>query len=225
MIRIETIEQLRNSTLMEEVIDRFRRATQPMNFVFFVRCKQLGGPLLIPAPPGRRVKSELVRLLKKGNPAPYTGTMTRHERKLHFHLDRDPSDSTKRKLVQHLARVGSPVPLSDIVFTTGSNETSSSSDQALSVSASIEELKRTAPAEKQSELRKLVELRARANQLQSDLRALGAERSSLLAIADPTVEQAERLKQINAEGPVLRENFEYHKALCQQLVIELQSSS
>ena len=221
MKRIETIEELKNSVLMETVIDRFRRATQPMKFVFFVRCKQLGGPVLIPAPPGRKVKSDLIRLLKKGNPVPYKGTMTRHDRKLHFRLDREPSSSVKRKLVQHLARVGSPVPSSDIVLTSRSRETSTPSDRGPSISASIEELRSTATTEQQNDIDELIQLRARAMEIKAGLRTLRVERESLLAIDDPTDEQTNRLAEINEQGPVLRENFQFHKALCRQKIAEL----
>ena len=61
-------------------------------------------------------------------------------------------------------------------------------------------------------------------ELKAELRTLKAERDSLLTIDNPTDEQANRLKEINEQGPNLRENVQFHKALCQQKIAELQNS-
>ena len=49
-IRIETLQQLQNPTLLEKVLDRLRRTTQPRQFAYKKRCKVIGDkPLLLTA--------------------------------------------------------------------------------------------------------------------------------------------------------------------------------
>ena len=65
-IRIETLQQLQNPTVLETVLDRLRRTTQPRQFAYKRRCKAIGDkPLLLTAHP-TELKSSLLRQMRLG---------------------------------------------------------------------------------------------------------------------------------------------------------------
>jgi hypothetical protein len=116
-IRIETIEQLRDSSLVEKVLDRLRRTTNPRNFAFKKRCKVLDGkPVLITAPPGRKVKSSLLRNLRLGTPT-LKGIVHREQQTLVFTFNKDVNKSdTARWISKCMHDAKSPVPLKHIII-------------------------------------------------------------------------------------------------------------
>ena len=95
-IRIETLEQLQNPSLVEQVTDRLRRTTRPRKFIFKVRCKALEDkPILVTAPPGRKVKSSLVRQLRLGTPT-LKGVVHREGKVLFFTFTSEVNKKNKR---------------------------------------------------------------------------------------------------------------------------------
>ena len=116
-IRIETIEQLQNPALLEKVLDRLRRTTHPRQFAYKKRCKALGDkPLLLTAPPGRKLKSTLLRQLRLGTPT-YKGTVHREEQQLIFTFKTSVNPTeTARWIAKCMHDAKSPVPLKCIVI-------------------------------------------------------------------------------------------------------------
>ena len=116
-VRIETIEQLQDSSLVEKVLDRLRRTTKPRNFAFKKRCKLLDGkPVLITAPPGRKVKSSLLRKLRLGTPT-LKGIVHREKQELIFTFKKDVNKSdTARWISKCMHDAKSPVPLKHIII-------------------------------------------------------------------------------------------------------------
>ena len=116
-VRIETIEQLQDSSLVEKVLDRLRRTTKPRQFAFKKRCKLLDGkPVLITAPPGRKVKSSLLRKLRLGTPT-LKGVVHREQQALIFTFKQDVNKSdTARWIAKCMHDAKSPVPLKYIII-------------------------------------------------------------------------------------------------------------
>ena len=116
-IRIETIQQLQDPSLVEKVLDRLRRTTQPRQFAYKKRCKVLEGkPLLLTAPPGRKVKSSLLRQLRLGTPT-LKGVVHREGQQLIFTFKKDVNRAdTARWIAKCMHDAKSPVPLKCIVI-------------------------------------------------------------------------------------------------------------
>ena len=116
-IRIETLQQLQDPSLVEKVLDRLRRTTQPRQFAYKKRCKALEGkPLLLTAPPGRKVKSSLLRQLRLGTPT-LKGVVHREGQQLIFTFTKnvDRTD-TARWIAKCMHDAKAPVPLKCIVI-------------------------------------------------------------------------------------------------------------
>ena len=124
-VRIETIEQLQDSNLVEKVLDRLRRTTKPRQFAFKKRCKLLDGkPVLITAPPGRKVKSSLLRKLRLGTPT-LKGVVYREQQALIFTFKQDVNKSdTARWIAKCMHDAKSPVPLKYIIIVGPKDKTS-----------------------------------------------------------------------------------------------------
>lgn len=123
-IRIETLEQLRDPTILEKVLDRLRRTTHPRPFAFKRRCKVLGDvPLLLTAPPGRKIKSSLLRGLRLGTPT-QKGIVHREGQLLIFTFSK-PVDATEtaRWIAKCMHDAKSPVPLKCIEIRQPSQDT------------------------------------------------------------------------------------------------------
>ncbi len=121
-VRIETVEQLQNTKLVEQVLDRLRRTTQPRQFAFKKRCKLLGDkPVLITAPPGRKIKSSLLRELRLGTPT-LKGIVHREKQRLIFTFTKkvNVADTTKW-IAKCMHDAKSPVPLKCIIIRDPSN--------------------------------------------------------------------------------------------------------
>ena len=116
-IRIEKLEQLQNPDVLEKVLDRLRRTTQPRQFAFKKRCKILENkPLLLTAPPGRKVKSSLLRQLRLGTPT-YKGIVHREGQQLIFTFTKSVNvTDTARWIAKCMHDAKSPVPLKCIVI-------------------------------------------------------------------------------------------------------------
>ena len=115
--RIETLEQLKDPVLLEKVTDRLRRTTKARKFIFKIRCKALDGrPVLLSAPPGRKVKSTLVRELRLGTPT-LKGVVHREGKILHFTFSSEVNkNKTQRWIAHFLQKTKSPVPLHQILI-------------------------------------------------------------------------------------------------------------
>lgn len=111
-IRIETLEQLQDPKILENVLDRLRRTTRPRPFAFKKRCKALGDiPLLLTAPPGRKIKSSLLRSLRLGTPT-QKGVVHREGQRLIFTFTTPVNASdTARWIAKCMHNAKSPVPL------------------------------------------------------------------------------------------------------------------
>ena len=129
-VRIETLEQLKNPRLVEQVTDRLRRTTAPRKFIFKVRCKELGDkPVLLSAPPGRKVKSSLVRKLRLGSPT-LKGIVHREGKVLYFTFASEVNKKkTQRWLAHFLHKAKSPVPLHSIVILCPSDKKSEGKEE------------------------------------------------------------------------------------------------
>ena len=116
-IRIETLQQLQNPTVLETVLDRLRRTTQPRQFAYKRRCKAIGDkPLLLTAPPGRKLKSSLLRQLRLGTPT-YKGIVHREGQQLIFTFKQGVNPTqTARWIAKCMHDAKSPVPLKCIVI-------------------------------------------------------------------------------------------------------------
>ena len=115
--RIETLEQLKDSALLEKVTDRLRRTTKARKFIFKIRCKELDGkPVLLSAPPGRKVKSSLIRELRLGTPT-LKGVIHREGKILHFTFSSEVNKSKTQRWIAHfLHKAKAPVPLHQILI-------------------------------------------------------------------------------------------------------------
>lgn len=111
-IRIETLEQLQDPVILEKVLDRLRRTTRPRPFAFKKRCKVLGNvPLLLTAPPGRKIKSSLLRSLRLGTPT-QKGIVHREDQRLIFTFTKPVNATeTARWIAKCMHNAKSPVPL------------------------------------------------------------------------------------------------------------------
>ncbi len=118
-VRIETVEQLKNPKLVEQVLDRLRRTTKPRNFAFKKRCKLLDDkPVLITAPPGRKLKSSLLRELRLGSPT-LKGVVHREKQQLIFTFSRSVNKSdTAKWIAKCMHDAKSPVPLKCVIIRT-----------------------------------------------------------------------------------------------------------
>lgn len=116
-IRIETLQQLQDPALLEQVLDRLRRTTRPRQFAYKKRCKALGdAPLLLTAPPGRKLKSTLLRQLRLGTPT-YKGVVHREGQQLIFTFTQTVNPTqTARWIAKCMHDAKSPVPLKCIVI-------------------------------------------------------------------------------------------------------------
>ncbi len=124
-VRIETVEQLQNPKLVEQVLDRLRRTTKPRNFAFKKRCKLLGDkPVLITAPPGRKLKSSLLRELRLGSPT-LKGVVHREKQRLIFTFSRSVNkNDTAKWIAKCMHDAKSPVPLKCVIIRTPKDEIS-----------------------------------------------------------------------------------------------------
>lgn len=125
-VRIETVEQLQNPKLVEQVLDRLRRTTKPREFAFKKRCKRLGDkPVLITAPPGRKIKSSLLREVRLGTPT-LKGVVHREKQRLIFTFTQNVNQSdTATWIAKCLHDAKSPVPLKCIIIRDPSNASQS----------------------------------------------------------------------------------------------------
>lgn len=143
-IRIETLEQLQDPKILENVLDRLRRTTRPRPFAFKKRCKALGDiPLLLTAPPGRKIKSSLLRSLRLGTPT-QKGVVHREGPRLIFTFTKPVNASdTARWIAKCMHNAKSPVPLKCIEIRQPNSTT---------VSASTDTSTQTDPLSPSSEL-------------------------------------------------------------------------
>ena len=75
-IRIEKLEQLQNPDLLEKVLDRLRRTTQPRHFAFKRRCKIWKQTIAANCPARTKGKVFSLRQLRLGTPT-YKGIVHR----------------------------------------------------------------------------------------------------------------------------------------------------
>ncbi len=102
-IHFKSIEDLTDTAQMKAAIKQLRRQSKPAAFAFKARCEALGGePLLILAPPGRRVDPGLLRQVRSGSRT-VTGVVQREGQELVFTVEEQVSTKRMATLIAKVA--------------------------------------------------------------------------------------------------------------------------